>query len=235
MTLDQLASAVVLALLTAIFTSWANNFFEERRLNASWEREREERRDQYRRQRLEEQLKPVEAWARHVADLLDLVKDARRAVLPMDETYLTEDQREIVQQWREWGVDERMRQFQLESVNKLLSRALDATQMLEASIPIVMASVLTIRDDPLFNAVTDLKSKYVTFVLLLNDLRDRFLELPQSEHDPSSEKLRALQGALEGIERTSILLVASAASVSRIIDRILTTLEIVPPTSEGKT
>jgi hypothetical protein len=98
-TAEQLAQALVVAIVTAFAASVLNNFFELRRLQAMWTRERKDRALLHRRQRLEEGLSAVQ---RHVHHLLE-AQDLMRSYI-MDGLADTDDVRETwMQSVREFG------------------------------------------------------------------------------------------------------------------------------------
>jgi len=74
MTAEQLAQALVVAIVTAFAASVLNNFFELRRLEAMWKRERKERAALHKHQRLKEKLDAVQGHVFHLLESMDVVR-----------------------------------------------------------------------------------------------------------------------------------------------------------------
>lgn len=74
MTAEQLVGSLLIAIVTAVATAFFNNSWAESRHKNQWEREKEERRAQYKRLRLEEKVRPVEAWVKNVIELAETLR-----------------------------------------------------------------------------------------------------------------------------------------------------------------
>jgi hypothetical protein len=70
MTIEQVALAVIVAVVTAFATSVLNNFFELRRLQTMWKQETDERIANYRKERLQERLASIEAYVESLLRIL---------------------------------------------------------------------------------------------------------------------------------------------------------------------
>lgn len=85
MTAEQILGSVLIAVVAALVTAFANNFWESRRLRNTWERETKERVALYRRQRMEQHLAPIQDY------VMDAVRTSHTILMDRFEKGLRDD------------------------------------------------------------------------------------------------------------------------------------------------
>jgi hypothetical protein len=85
MTAEQILGSVLIAVVAAVVTAFANNFWESRRLRNTWERETKERVALYRRQRMEQHLDPIQDY------LMDAIQTSHTILMDMFDKELRHD------------------------------------------------------------------------------------------------------------------------------------------------
>lgn len=173
MTLEQLALSLVVALLTAAGTALINNHFEQGRQDRAWKREKEERRAQYKRLRLEEKLRPVEAWIKNVIEVAESVSQ----ILPPDDSAF------LILNWDGWRAQ--------------IGRAQERSSSLSLEFATIAAMVSSVGDSEMTNLWRDFCAAWAD----VPDILGKVAGIDYVRSSDRDNVIKRLSGELEATRR----------------------------------